>query len=112
MSSILNQMDDSAQNLYTMDKDSKDLKGTAAAAAVRVDATLASRHALVSAADMAAVRARLTPEESQSCDNDMINRFLRATDSNVAQVSNSHAHAFMRHFVNALSWLINCVCAA
>ena len=54
--------------------------------AIAVDATLASRQTQISSEDMAAVRARLTPEQSARCLDQMINQFLRATVSNVDQV--------------------------
>lgn len=54
--------------------------------AIAVDATLAARQAQVCSSDMAAVRARLTPEQSERCSDRMINQFLRATVSNVDQV--------------------------
>lgn len=55
--------------------------------AIAVDATLAARQAQVCSSDMAAVRARLTPEQSERCSDQMINQFLRATVSNVDQVN-------------------------
>ena len=54
--------------------------------AIAVDATLASRQAQICSADMAAVRVRLTAEQSKRCSDETINRFLRATLSNVDQV--------------------------
>ena len=54
--------------------------------AIAVDATLAARQAQVCSRDMAAVRARLTPEQSERCSDQIINQFLRATVSNVDQV--------------------------
>lgn len=54
-----------------------------------LDATLAARQAQISSDDMAAVRARLTPEESVRCPDQIINQFLRATVSNVDQVFSS-----------------------
>ena len=54
--------------------------------AIAVDATLASRQAQICSADMAAVRSRLTPEQSKRCSDQTINQFLRATLSNVDQV--------------------------
>ena len=54
--------------------------------AIAVDATLASRQAQICSADMAAVRGRLTPEQSKRCSDQTINQFLRATVSNIDQV--------------------------
>lgn len=53
---------------------------------IAVDATLAARQAQICSNDMAAVRARLTPEQSTRCSDQTINQFLRATVSNVDQV--------------------------
>lgn len=75
--------DDSAHNAHAK---AYGQKGVDTATAVQVDATLASRQALISAADMAAVRSRLTADESARCPDQMVNQFLRATDSNVSQV--------------------------
>lgn len=57
---------------------------------IEVDATLAARQANICQADMAAVRARLTPEQSARCSDQTINQFLRATVSNVDQVQKLH----------------------
>ena len=53
---------------------------------IAVDATLAARQAQICSNDMAAVRARLTPEQSARCSDQTINQFLRATVSNIDQV--------------------------
>lgn len=53
--------------------------------AIAVDAMLASRQAQICSADMAAVRGRLTPEQSKRCSDQTINQFLRATVSNIDQ---------------------------
>ena len=58
---------------------------------IAVDATLATRQAQICRSDMAAVRARLTPEQSARCSDQMINQFLRATVSNVDQVQCPHS---------------------
>ncbi len=61
-------------------------KGFDGAQTLHVDATLAARKALISAADMATVRSRLSPKLSQRCNDQTINQFLRAADGNVSQV--------------------------
>lgn len=61
-------------------------KGLEDAQTLHVDATLATRKALISAADMATVRSRLSPELSQRCSDQTVNQFLRAADGNVTQV--------------------------
>ncbi len=61
-------------------------KGSDGAHVVQVDATLATRKAQISAADMATLRSRLPLELSARCPDQMINQFLRATDSNISQV--------------------------
>lgn len=61
-------------------------KGSEGAHAVRVDATLATRKAQISAADMATLRSRLPSELSARCPDQMLNQFLRAADSNISQV--------------------------
>ena len=65
--------------------------------AIAVDATLASRQAQICSADMAAVRGRLTPEQSTRCSDQMVNQFLRATLSNVDQVG-----------LQLCSWTVHC----
>ncbi|CAL8471490.1 g11032 [Coccomyxa elongata] len=60
-------------------------KGSDGAHVVQVDATLATRKAQISAADMATLKSRLPSELSARCPDQMINQFLRATDSNISQ---------------------------
>lgn len=52
----------------------------------QTDVTLESRKALISTADMATVRSRLSPELSARCSDETINQFLRAAESNISQV--------------------------
>lgn len=61
-------------------------KGSEGAHVMQVDATLATRKAQISAADMATLRSRLPSELSARCPDQMINQFLRATDRNISQV--------------------------
>lgn len=86
MTGSLTRADDSAQDVHALLHNHSQKGLDSGATAVQADATLASRQALISAADMAAVRSQLTADESARCPPQMVNQFLRATDSNVNQV--------------------------
>ena len=78
-------MEDSAQNIPALmtGRNIVQQKGTAN---IEEDAALAARKQMVTPAQVAAVRARLSPEEAPRCSDALINQFLRATVCNIDQV--------------------------
>ena len=79
-------MDDSALNLPALASPAAHKGAAADASSNDAGAILNTRRQQVSQQQVDQARARLSPEESQRCSDQVINQFLRATVGNAHQV--------------------------